>query len=555
MGNQHMRHYRAHRPAPQPATEKPKASLSRRAIRYMGGFLLLMALFTLLSRAADGLTIPQVALAYPSKGTIDRTMTGFGKVEELSAQAVTTEPGLRVAGIGVKPGAVVEQGAPLFTLDAADLEDKLAQARETLQRLDMDLQDRASRESLSAQDQARALQRANEDYAAAKSSGDKEVERAAKTLNEAKAKLNAATPPAGELSALESVCAQTAEKLRLAEEELTRLQNELEEKVAQARKEAEEAQEDPDQREAQVREEYQPRLDEAGLQADAARQEKASADNALAAYTEASTQLQLLRDSVDAAQQNYDRAVESRENALRSASRQVEDAQRPQAQDSSGKKAELDREHQAQQVARLEALVKDGGVVRAPCSGTVTGVSLTVGMPTPDGTALLLAGEANGGVFTAQFPVELEKYLSPGDEAVIKLGSGRPPIEGLTLETVTVSPSDSGLLDVTVRPPEGVLAIGTAAELEVRRKSEEYPCRVPLSALHEDNGVYFLLVTQEKAGLLGTELTASRRDVTVLEKNETMAAIQQGDLDWGQGFLAASAKPVNTGDRIRLEVP
>ena len=178
-----------------------------------------------------------------------------------------------------------------------------------------------------------------------------------------------------------------------------------------------------------------------------------------------------------------------------------------------------------------------------------------MGAPTPDGTALLLAGEANGGIFTAQFAGELEKYLSPGDEAVIRLGSSQMPIEGLKLETVSVSAVDPSMLDVTVRPPEGALAVGTAAELEVRRKSREYPCLVPLSALHEDNGAYFLLVTREKMSVLGTELTAARLDVTVLEKNETMAAIDAGALNSGQGFLAASGKAVNVGDRVRLEAP
>ena len=182
MGKQPMRHYRARRPEPKPVPQQPKASLSARAVRYLAGFLILMVLFTLLSRAADSLTIPKVTLAYPSKGTIDRKMTGFGKVEELSAQAVVTEPGLRVAGVAVKPGSVVEQGAPLFTLDGADIEDKLDAAREALRLQDMDIADRASRESLTVQEREKAIERANEDYAAAKASGDREVERAAKAL-------------------------------------------------------------------------------------------------------------------------------------------------------------------------------------------------------------------------------------------------------------------------------------------------------------------------------------------------------------------------------------
>ncbi len=555
MGKQPMRHYRARRPEPKPVPQQPKASLSVRAVRYLAGFLILMVLFTLLSRAADSLTIPKVALAYPSKGTIDRKMTGFGKVEELSAQAVVTEPGLRVAGVAVKPGSVVEEGAPLFTLDGADIEEKLDAAREALRLQDMDLADRASRDSLTVQEREKAIERANEDYAAAKASGDREVERAAKALEEAKAKRAAAAAPKGELSALETACTQAGEALRLKEDELSRLQNEVEERSAQARRDAEAAGEDPDQWESAVREEYRPMLEQAAQEAETAQQKKTAADAALAAYTEAAAQIKLLDDEVEAARQSYERAVETRDNALRSAGRQVEDAGRPQAQDSSGERALMDRERQARQVERLEALLESGGVVRAPCSGTVTGVSVTVGVPTPDGTALLLAGEANGGIFTAQFSGELEKYLSPGDEAVIRLGSSQMPIEGLKLETVSVSAVDPSMLDVTVRPPEGALAVGTAAELEVRRKSREYPCLVPLSALHEDNGAYFLLVTREKMSVLGTELTAARLDVTVLEKNETMAAIDAGALNSGQGFLAASGKAVNVGDRVRLEAP
>ncbi len=572
MGNREMRHLRVNRPQPQPAGRERGASLSSRAIRGLGGFLLLMVLFTLLSRAADELTIPRATLGKPSEGRIDRVIKGYGKVEELSAQAVTTQSGIRVAGIGVKPGAVVEAGTPLFTLDTADLEEKLNAAREALARQDMDLGDRASQESLAAQERAKALERANQDYAAAQTSADREVERAAKSLEQAKAKLNAASPPQGDLNALESACMQAAAALKAAEEELARLEKEIEEKVAQVRlgtgnaeavsKPTDDTQvqpagdgelETPDQREAQVRAEYQPALDAAKAKVESARQAKNEADAALAAYQEGVAGIQMLRDSVEAAQLAYDQAVEARNNTLRSAARQIEDAQRPQAQDSTGRKAQMDRERQALQVSRLEALLQASGIVRAPAAGTVTGISVTVGAPTPEGTAMLLAGEANGGVFTAQISSEQAKYISSGDEAIIKPGGGRDPLEELTVEAVAPSAVDTSLLDVTVQLPEGALAIGTAGELEVRRRSQEYPCRVPLSALHEENGGYYLLVTQEKAGLLGTEITAARQDVTVIEKNDTYAAIESGALDWGQGFLATSSKPVSVGDRIRLE--
>lgn len=597
MGKQQMRHLRTGRPrrplatedeplleeyqpvkryrptrrlpaASRPPHSESRPSLAQRAIRYLGGFMVLMVLFTLLSRAADELTIPRVTLGGRSEGTIDRTITGFGKVEELSAQAVTTQPGIRVAGIAVKTGARVEAGAPLFTLDTADLEDKLTEAREALARQDMDLEDRASQESLAAQDRAKALERANQDYAAAQTAADREVERASKALEQAKAKLNAAPPLSGDLSALETACIQAAANLKAAEEELARLEEETgetstpsEAQGSQISPEDSGPSGDPDEPvEDGLFSSGEPAEDGGQEALDAARQKvaaaqtaKIEADEALAAYNEANVQQQLLRDNVDLAQESYDRAVESRNNTLRSASRQVEDAQRPQAQDSSGKKAEMDRERQAQQVSRLESLLQGGGIVRAPWAGTVTGINITVGSATMEGTAVLLAGDGNGCVFTAQLSSEQEKYLSPGDEAIIKTGGGRFPIEDLTIETVAPSTVDPSLIDVTVRLPEGTLAIGTAGELEVRWKSQPYPCRVPLSALHEDGSAYYLLVTQEKAGLLGTEITAARLDVTVLDKNESYAAIEPGALGRGQSFLASSNKPVSAGDRIRPE--
>lgn len=550
-----MKHYKVHRPAAKPPAEKKEQSLSARAIRYLAGFLALMVLFTLLSRAADEMTIPRVPVIYPTKGTIDRTLTAYGKVEELSAQAVTTEQGLRVAEIAVKAGAVVEAGDPLFTLDTDDIQAKLDEAREALERMDMDISDRASQEDLNAQDRAKALERANQDYAAAKTSADRAVERAAKALSDAKAKLSAAAPPTGDRAALEAASIQAKEQIVATGDELARLQQKVEDEVAKAREEAQELGEDPDQREAQVRESWQSGLNEAAEKLASAQTAQSDADSALASYDQAIQAYAALRDSVDMAQDSYDQAVESRNNTLRAASRQIEDAQRPQAQDSSGEKAMMDREHQAQQVSRLEDLLKNGGVVSAPCAATVTGVSVTVGLPTPDGTAILLAGDDNAGVFTAQFPAEQEKYLSPGDEAAIKLGNGKLPLEGLKLETVAQNAADPNLLDVTVRVPEGTLTVGTAGELEVRRKSQIYECRVPLSALHGQEDEYFLLIARENAGFLGPELTAARLDVTVLEKNETMAAIQPVEFKRGQGFLGAGEKSVSAGDRVRLEVP
>lgn len=535
---------------------EPK-SLRAKALRWLAGFLLLMAVLTLLSRTADELTIPRVTLGQPRPRTIDRKITGYGKAEELSAQAVTTQPGLRVAGIAVKDGSRVEQGDPLFTLDQSDVEEKLAEAQKELDQLDMDIRDMAGREELNAQNKATAISRANQDYAAAQKAADKEVDRAAKSLSDAQKALDSYAPPQiVDTTGLEQDVQAAATQYQSAQEDLRTLKAEMELAVEKAKSDALEAGEDPEAASLAVRTEYQPRLDAAENAVASAEAAKLQADNKLNDAIQQNAQpdqTEALRQAVELARQDYERALDNRENSLRQAGRVVEDAQRPDAPDSSGDKLQMRRDEQAKEVERLTGLLEGGCVVRAPESGTVTGVSVAVGSPTPQGTAVLLAASQGDAVFTAQVGSSWEKYISPGDPVTLKPSGEKEEITGLTVETVGESAIE-GLLDVTVRLPEGALPIGASAELTCLRRSGEYPACVPLSALHAENDNYYLLVPETVQTILGPQMTVRRLDVTVLEKNETYAALDGGSSLRDQRYLTYSSKPVNPGDRIRQEV-
>lgn len=519
---------------PQHLRRVPKPQTVRgKALRGLAGFLALMAMLTLLSRIADELTIPTVTFAQPRARTIDRKITGYGKAEELSARAVTSQPGIIVAGVAVKEGGFVEAGEPLFTLDEGDLEDKLSDARKELEQLDMDIRDYEGREELNARDRASAASRANEDYAAAQKAADKEVDRAANALEEAQKKLDGYSPPkAVDTSELEREASLAAERLEAAQEELDRLKAEVSEEA-----------------------EYQQRLEAAQNAVDEAEKEKLLADGKLEeAKLQASQpdQTESLKQAVELAKQDYDRALDSRESSLRQAGRMVEDAQKPSAPDSSGEKLKMRREEQAKEVEKLQGLIDSGCVVRAPESGTVTGVSVAPGSPTPQGTAVLLAGSEGGSVFTAQIGSDWEKYIGPGDPVSLKPSGDKDEITGLEVESVSASAIE-GLLDVSVRLPEGTLPIGAAAELTCLRKSEQYPSCVPISALRSENDVYFLLVPETTQTILGPQTILRRVEVTVIERNESYAAID-GFPARDKRFVLYSSKPVNAGDRVRQEL-
>lgn len=533
-------------------------SLRAKALRALGGFLALMLLLTLLSRAADELTIPKVSLQTPEPRTIDRKITASGKVEETSASSVTAIAGLRVAGISVKTGERVEENAPLFTLDEEDLKEKLEAAREELTKLDLEIRDQESRDTLNAENRSIALSRAQQDLASAKKSADKAVNDAAKALENAQKALESySPPPAAELSALQAACTAKEAALQEAENALSLLREEIEAQVSLAREAAETAGESPEEAERETRAEYQAALKEAEDKAAFAEKEKQEAQEALslAQKEDGASQKQALREAVESARQAYDQAVENRESALRAAERAVEDARQREASDSTGERNQMARAAQAEQVAKLEALFSDHGVIRSPRAGTVTGLSVEVGSPTPEGTAVLLAESGQSTVFTAQVPVKQQKYVTPGTAASLKLSGGKEPLTGLTVDTVGQSAGDPELLDVTIRLPKDAMEIGETAELEILNKSQEYPICVPLSALRGETGAYFLLVPDEEQGILGTELVARRVDVTVLEKNDSYAALDSSLFFSDQKFLTSTSKPVGAGDRIRLENP
>ena len=96
------------------------------------------------------------------------------------------------------------------------------------------------------------------------------------------------------------------------------------------------------------------------------------------------------------------------------------------------------------------------------------------------------------------------------------------------------------------------LEAGVFASMEAVRSSETYDCCVPIQAVYEDQGKNFVYILVQSSTVLGTELTAQRLDVTVLEKNETMAALQKGSIGSDQQVIVSSDKMIAQGSRVRL---
>ena len=268
-----------------------------------------------------------------------------------------------------------------------------------------------------------------------------------------------------------------------------------------------------------------------------AKEERDAAAQALESYrqnrdTQAQSTSQISKEqllqAVKEKQEAYDQAVIQWESDLQSAENALEDANVPEAQNSSADIAEIEREQKELTLEKLEKLEMMEGKVTSPVKGVVTKVVLTTGDRTPDGTAILLADLSSGNKFTAQIPSDQEKYVARKDEVSLKPENNKDKIEGLTIDSIRVNEEDKNMLDVTINLPTDLMEMGTTAEMEVMKKSETYKSCIPLSALHYDNKQAYVLVVEERETVLGTELASRRVDVTVEDKNDQYAALQSG---------------------------
>lgn len=548
--------------------------MKKKIIQMLGGFLALMILFTLLSRAADSAGIPRVTTTTIQSLSIVHKVTAQGKVEENREQAVTTEANQRVKAIYVNEGQQVEEGELLFEIDMEELREQILNMEQEIEKQKLQTQDSLSSKAVEAERKALEQQRASSDYADAQSQGDRAVERARQELEEAKKALEEYKKPSSAKQAEEfkREVKEKKEAWDAAKKELQALEKELEDAIAEEKVKAagstetgetetkETAVPTAGQIENELKSRYQDVLDTAKEKTDAAEKEMQDAEEALKEYQNGAAQRKEQRESekgqleqaVRDKQAAYEDAQASRESSLRSAGNAVAGASVADAQDSTARLGEIEMEQKELALSKLQKLEKAQGKIMAPIRGVITKIALTTGDRTPDGTAILLADLSSGCKFVAQVPKEQEKYIARKDAATL-IGGDDKKIEGLEIASVQMNEENQEQLDVTVNLPADTLSMGQAATLEVSRKAGSSRSCVPLETLHYDSRQAYVLVAEESQTVLGTEMTARRVDVTVLDKNEKYAAIQEGDLTPEQKLVQSSDRSVEPGGRIRLE--
>ena len=548
-----------------------KSSLQVKAVKALAGFLILMFLLTILSRAADSLTIAKVTASAATGGVISHNIEVDGNITPNKDIAISTSANIKIASVEATEGKTVKKGDLLIQLDTADLKKKLLQAQKELQVAKATASDKKANEAIAADMKTKSLQRSYEDYNQTVADANDSVSKAESDMNEAWNAYNTyknSNSNSGETdTTVSDSLEKTVEEKQLAYDKavanLDGVEKDIEAAVQEEIKKAEGDSQDEEQKireQVNARPENVSKLQDANDEINKAKDALTEAENALSAYNEQQNnsssasydeQLKTLYDDYKAKEEAYNEAVKQRQSTIQSANRTLEDAKAPENVDTATALTENDDLEEKQlAVDELQKVMDVNGKITAPSDGLITKVNVTTGETTTEDTAIRISDQSAGYKFTATLDKASAKYLSKDDKVTLDLGNGTT-VEGLTVQSIDVSAEDKNSYELTVSIPAKVKKLGSIATLKVEKASKKYDTCVPLGALHSDGDKYYVYVINEKDTILGTETAVDKVQVDILDKNNEQAAIE-GSFSWGQQFVLTSSKTLRNGDRVRL---
>ena len=148
--------------------KKGKDTLQKKAVKYLGAFLLIMIGCTMLSRFADSLTIPVIKTEKPKVKTMVDEVKASGRVVKNREEKISIIEGLKIEYVNVSVGTLIKTGDVLVELNTEALQKKIDEINENISR------------------DEKALARAKEDYNRAIASKNSNVSNALVEMNKAK---------------------------------------------------------------------------------------------------------------------------------------------------------------------------------------------------------------------------------------------------------------------------------------------------------------------------------------------------------------------------------
>ncbi len=505
--------------------EKKELALAQRAKRGLIWFFAVMLALTFISRAANEALIARVTVSGVSGGVIDKSVQGAGTWAAVDEKQQRAEfSGLRIGEIFVRPGETIALGAQLYSYEKASVEAKLDEHSIKLEQFKLQIEQLKTGMGDSAKSAELALSQAENDLLLAQQK-------------------------------LETGKAQIAESKRMAYEDALyayRAQENLYQSQIIAAQ--------------QLVDEAKAKLNPLEIETQQALNDATAALDALNAQweftlAEPARKLQLSQNdwsSVQYGTYNYANELASYNDAVANAEKMLETAKfnYKQAKQNDGDlnnsiayqsdSIALNMAAEQQACDALNALLGANCVVCADMAGTVTAVNCPAGALTTGEAVVTFS--TKGLALTAKVSAEAAAELSVGD-GVTLISEGKPSREKLAIKEIGLAGAD-GLCQIICADDSGkARSLGGTQEFIIEKNSDKQNTRIPLSALREDGGAYYVLILGEKDTVLGKQQIAVRVDVKLIFHDEERASVD-GGISGDAKLITSSNKPVAAGDRV-----
>lgn len=545
-------------------------------------FLGAMAVFTVLSRSLDSLTVPQVGTSYGKMGNVNYEIKGDGKFLAAGITYLNPEEGLKVQSVGKTAGQKVEAGEVLFAYQLEGIQKKKEELALSIEKMRLELTQSEvrskqipgiSEETLAIQSLDAAKRALDFGYQDLEELRRESGEKLAKLKRDYNQNMTQSEEEMEEETrrqyrtaerAYDAAVAKKESAVKKAEREVTDCEEKLDrleegasdEEILKARKALDRANEDLEE----VREEQSLNVEEAKAALNSAEEDygdvsagRRTAAEALKSSYESSVE------AVEAQIKAGEKSVRNLEEALSQAELAVSNARARDAvtaaenqkeQTASGldrQVKQLDITKAEEQLKALEALEAASGEVTAPVSGVVTELAVVPGK-TVTGDELVAIGDGRL-KFEGTVEKKLGELITAGTKINLQYGESRRTYEAVVDSVDFLSEEEQAHFTASVQEDTGVL--GATAAFSLNLTSRQYTQVIPIAGLRQESDGYYILVVKPQKTILGEELTAEKIPVELLEKSSTQAAVQGAFSNTDQ-LIVSSSRIIEAGDRVRI---
>ena len=280
-----------------------------------------------------------------------------------------------------------------------------------------------------------------------------------------------------------------------------------------------------------------------------------SGNDYLTQYTRKEERNRLFQAMMDCAEM-LEEAEHQKETQLLEARRKLEDAESEVQKinaSTDGSAEKLDIKYQEKKLERYKELLEAGGWVYAETSGRVTDCRIRVGERVQDGASILYALDDGARIAEVVFTEQQTKYLSVGTffDMVVQTSNGSKIRDVAVLDYLELTEGGEAQGKLSFESTE--VMIGQTAQLSYKMQTETYLTCIEWNCIYQESeSDSYVYVAEEREGILGTEWKVRKVRVTILDQNDTVAAIQSAEISKDSRIVSYTTKKLSDGDTVRL---